>query len=74
MSNPGQEFEQSALASAVPANDADDLALLHVERHVAERLDNLFLFRLASSQLREGPYDDFPKLRVCRIFAEAIAL
>src|SRR5690606_19598977 len=36
---PGEQVEQRALAAAVGADDADDLGLLDVERHVVDRVD-----------------------------------
>src|SRR5215510_8540673 len=41
--NPRDELEQSALARAVVADDAHDLALAHFEAHVAQRLELLAL-------------------------------
>ena len=34
-----QDLEQRALAGAVAADDADDLALLHLEAHILQRPD-----------------------------------
>src|SRR6202008_3020623 len=39
--NPRQHFQQRALAGAVAPDDADDFALSHVERDVAQRPDSI---------------------------------
>src|SRR5204862_3354281 len=40
-SDPAEDLQQGGLARAVPADEADDLSLVHLERDVVQRSDLL---------------------------------
>ena len=53
--DPREDLEQRALAGAVPADDAEHLAVLEVERDVAKRPDRLLLRRRAEELAEARP-------------------
>ena len=74
ISDPGEDLQQRALAGSIAADEADDLALLDLERHAVQcPFIVSCVFFLRAKQFSESSYQDVPN-HVLPGFAKPVTL